>query len=136
MAELAFHAAQLRSVGLSAQEAFAVANVAAGQTSSIDTTKAKQFNGSAGEANGDSTQIRISGYALLELALQKPANYANDRMLLEVADSYRRRIVTVSDWWIHWLMYGVQLMVMACVFFMVVSMFMPLISIVSGLTGN
>ena len=123
MAELAFHAAQLRSIGVSANQAFAAANFAAG----LSSTKTEAVV-------DEDTAIRTPGYELLQFALQQPANYANDRMLMEVADCYRRRIVTVSDWWIHWLVYAMQCFVMLCVLFMVVSIFMPLISIVGGLT--
>lgn len=131
MAGLAFHAAQLRSVGLSAKQAFAVANFAAGQTSRAPDTSNDQPNAKA------TPRIALTPrYSLLEMALQQPANYANDRMLLEVAECYRRRVVTTSGWWIQWLLFGFQWLVYGCALLMVAVMFLPLISIVSGLTGS
>jgi len=124
MAELAFHAAQLRSIGLTAKQASAAATTAARLPS---TNADKLFDGPP--------TTEMPGYPLLEFAMRQPANHNNDRMLLEVADCYRRRIVTVSDWWLQWLVYGFQCVVIAFVGFIVISMFAPLFSIVGGLTG-
>lgn len=131
MAGLAFHAAQLRSTGLSAQEAFAVANFAAGQTARAPDTSNDQPSTKAA-----SSMALPPRYSLLEMALQQPANDANDRMLLEVAECYRRQMVTTSGWWIQWLLFGFQWLVYSCALFIVAAMFLPLISIVSGLTGS
>lgn len=135
MADLAFHAAQLRTIGLSAQQAFAAASSAAGLPSANQGSPAMALEADANELSDGSGDVRVPGYALLQLAMRRPANHANDQMLFEVADCYRRRIVTVSDWWIQWLAYGFQCFVIACVMFIVLSMFMPLFSIIGGLTG-
>lgn len=124
MADLASHTARLRRMGLPANQAFAAANFAAGLS-----------NRKPDEVIGEAATIRTPGYHLLELALQQPVNHANDRMLVEVADNYRRRTTTIGDWWIHWLVYLLQCFIILGVLFMVASLFMPLFSIVSGLTG-
>lgn len=123
MADVALHAAQLRTMGVSANQAFVAASLAAG------------LSGRKPEETFDANTIQTPGFNLLEYALRQPSNYANNRMLAEVADGYRRRTTTVSDWWIHWLVYGLQWLVMLSVLFMITSMFMPLISIIGGLTG-
>jgi hypothetical protein len=123
MADVALHAAQLRSMGMSANQSFAAASFAAG------------LSNQEPDKTSNATTNQMPRFELLEFALRQPSNDANNRMLLEVADGYRRRTTTVSDWWIHWLVYGLQLFVMSSVVFLMISMFMPLFSIIGGLTG-
>ena len=136
MADVALHSAQLRSMGLSSQQAFDAAT-----SGSVTSSLEQQTIGSPPAASDhdqiDGSQvIGSSGFALLSFAIQQPATEANNRMLFEVADCYRRRIVTVSDWWVQWLVFTFQWGIMVSIGFLVLSIFMPLISIVSGLTGG
>lgn len=136
MAELAMHAAQLRSIGLSSSQALAVVT----RVSVRSSTRQKAVPFRTDHADSDpidtSNNIQSPKFALLDYAIRQPTSPENNRMLLEVADGYRRRIVNLSDWWVHWLVFGFQWMIMACISFLVLSIFMPLISIISGLTGG
>ncbi len=135
MAELAMHAAQLRSIGLSSSQALEAVT-----TGAVRSSPEEEPNPSYADYVDndliDKNIIQSPKFALLDYAIRQPTSPENNRMLLEVADGYRRRIVNLSDWWVHWLVFGFQWMIMACISFLVLSIFMPLISIISGLTGG
>lgn len=136
MADVALHAAQLRSMGLSSQQALTTATSVSTKSSLKLQTSPSPPDLTHDEPIDGLQMIESPAFALLSFAIQQPATEANNRMLFEVADCYRRRIVTVSDWWVQWLVFGFQWSIMACVGFLVLSIFMPLISIIGGLTGG
>jgi type II secretory pathway component PulF len=133
MANLALHAAQLRNMGLSSEQARTAA-VHAFDTDPIHATELSRNHVTQNQA-GNTIMLQSSEFSLLHLAIHQPANPTWNRMLFEVADSYRRRILTRSDWWVQWLALTFQWAIMAFVGLLAVSIFMPLISIIGGLTG-
>lgn len=77
-----------------------------------------------------------SKYELLNNALRMPPCDGKIGLLRHVATYYWDRSRSVGDWWIHWLvglmLSGVGILVFLCV----LSLFLPLLSIVSGLSGG
>lgn len=146
MADAAFHAFQLRRVGVSASVAMlacATATRYAGlrrwlsQMATIwNQHPTTAENLAAGSLPSGDLAAGNSKFRLIGSAMRRPQSPANDAMLWEVADYYRRRTGTVGDWWVHWLVVAIQWMMIMFVLFIVAAMFMPLISIVSGLAGG
>ena len=57
-------------------------------------------------------------------------------LLQQVADYYWDRNRSIGDWWIQWLVSAMLCMVGLLILMGVLSLFMPLLAIVSGLTGG
>ena len=74
-------------------------------------------------------------FQLLDLALTIPNTEGKIQLLREVASYYRDRNRNIGLWWVQWLvavlLWGIGALVLAVVF----SLFSPLFSIMTGLTG-
>jgi hypothetical protein len=77
-----------------------------------------------------------SRYRMLGKAMQVPDSDGKIGMLQEVADYYWDRNRSVGDWWISSLSVCLLCVVGVCLFLAIISLFMPLIAIVSGLTSS
>lgn len=74
-------------------------------------------------------------FQLLDLALTAPNSEGKIQLLREVASYYRDRNRNIGLWWIQWLVAILLWAIGAIVLAVVFSLFSPMISIVSGLTG-
>ena len=75
-------------------------------------------------------------YQLLDHALTVPNSDGKIRLLREVAMYYRDRNRNIGLWWIEWLVALMLWAIGAIILLLVVSLFSPLIAIISGLTGG
>jgi len=74
-------------------------------------------------------------YQLLDYALTVPNTEGKIRLLREVAMCYRDRNRNIGLWWIEWLVAFMLWGIGVVILILVVSLFSPLIAIISSLTG-
>jgi len=74
-------------------------------------------------------------YQLLDHALSIPNSAGKIQLLREVARYYRDRNRNVGLWWIEWLVTLLLWGIGGVVMILVISLFVPLVSIITGLTG-
>lgn len=75
-------------------------------------------------------------YHLAGCTLGLPESQGKIALMREVAAYYWDRNRNVGDWWIYLLNAFILWCVGLSIVFAIVSLFMPLIAIISGLTGN
>ena len=75
-------------------------------------------------------------YALLEETLKCESNELKAALLDQTATYYYQIHYSVVRWWASFLPTCLLIAIGASIFFMVISLFMPLISIISGLSGG
>lgn len=75
------------------------------------------------------------GYQLLNRSLQLESRAGKIAMLRETAIYYWEHCRTVGEWWVYWLVSCILLMVAGAILLAIVSLLLPLISLVGGLTG-
>lgn len=79
----------------------------------------------------------LSGkYRLLDHALMIPNSDGKIQLLRRVATYYRSRNRNIGRWLISWLVLGIYWLIGFVAFFSLMAIFMPLVAIVSGLTGG
>ncbi len=86
--------------------------------------------------NADQDQFSNHQYQLLSNAMQLPPSQGKIAALRQIAAYYWDRNRNTGDWWIHLLIALFLWIVGIVVFCTIVSLFMPLIAIVSGLTSS
>lgn len=77
-----------------------------------------------------------SKFSLLNHALMLPPSNGKVKLLQRVAAYYRSRNRNMGQWWIGWLSFALYWLVGFIAFICVLSIFMPMMAIVSGLTGG
>lgn len=75
-------------------------------------------------------------FHLAGATMQLPASKGKILLLREVAAYYWDRNRNVGDWWIHWLNASILWLVGLAIVFAVAALFMPMLGIISGLTGS
>ena len=81
------------------------------------------------------TYLNEAKYQMLNRALQEQPSHGKTLGLRQVASYYWDRGSTIGDWWVEWLVTTALWFVGFCAFVMVLSLFMPLIQLIGGLTG-
>lgn len=84
-------------------------------------------------ANVDSLGRR---YELLSYALELPVSNGKIALLREIATNYWDRRRNISDWWVYWLVAILPWAILAVVGIAILSLFTPMIAVISGLTGG
>jgi len=74
-------------------------------------------------------------YRLLDYALQIPASNGKVELLRETAEYYWDRNSNVAGWWTQWMVSFLLLMIGITILVLIMSLFMPLLAIVGGLTS-
>ena len=125
----ATHLASLLAVGVSETEAIQVA----GRCSA--SSRLRSLCEAFGQ-DSDRDLLDRAKYPLINNALLLRNKEAKIRILEETARYYQAVSRTVRSWWLTWLSPAILVWVVATLFFVVASLFAPLISIISGLTGG
>lgn len=123
------HLASLLHAGVPEQSAVQVASGCSAAASLRSTKVENQKYSSSGWLEQDK-------FASVSDALKIEDRSAKTAMLREIAAYYRSISATVGGWWLKVFAQLVTWFVTVAIIFTVASLFMPLISIVSGLTGG
>ena len=89
----------------------------------------------AENANSDQAYFDSPKYRLLDHAMQAAPSAGKIALLREVAVYYWDRNRNIGDWWIQWVVSAILCLAGVLIFFGVLALFMPLLAIISGLTG-
>lgn len=125
----ATHVATLLSVGVSETEAIQIA----GRCSASKTLEAR-----CDAFTQDRTQDLFdpAQYPLINNSLLLKDQAAKIRILEETARYYQSLSRIVQSWWLTWLSKAILVLIWATVGYVIASLFFPIISIISGLTGG
>lgn len=144
LADWAWHLSLLLEAGLSQSEAIRKAGQYAGKS----WLRASSRFWADGEALPKNTMgnvedtgvaeqryLRHAKYRLLDHALAVPSGEGKIQLLREVVHYYRDRNRNIGLWWIEWFVAVLLWVIGFVIIIFVISMFSPLLAIVSGLTG-
>jgi type II secretory pathway component PulF len=135
LADWASQVAALIDAGLSQPDAIRTAGDASEKQWLSDTSQAwSETVRGGGTPKDEFLYIRGRACHLLAYALQLPDAEQQSAMLGEVSRIYRGRDQQRSGWWIDWFAQASVVVVGVAVGFVVLALFLPLVSLVSGLT--
>ncbi len=123
------HVASLLSAGVSDAEAIQIA----GRCSASKQLRENSTNFVPG---GDQDFIDPFKFPLINNSLSLKNRAAKIAILEETGRYYRSVGHVVRGWWLSWLSKSIAVLILSTVGTVIASMFMPLISIISGLTGG
>lgn len=139
VASWAWHVSLLLESGLSQNDAINIAGGASGvawlRRSSTTWTRRDQSVHSPGSPVRDRVILFLPKYELLNSVIEQPRSNGQMALLREVAAHYWDRDRSASDWWIEFLVAWFIWIVGAAIVLMVMSLFMPLLAVITGLTG-
>ena len=135
LASWAWHISLLLQAGVSPREALEAAGSATGNQRLRRTSLARASLSDTEFTNCDEPYFESANYRLLEYAMRTHTAPGKIALLQQVADYYWDRNRNIGDWWIQWLVSAMLCIVGLMILVGVLALFMPLLSIVSGLTG-
>ena len=124
----ASHVASLLAVGVDQQEAIQIAG-------RCSPNKNLQSLCNTFTKNANDSLLDPDAYPLINNSLLLTSKAAKIAILEECARYYRSVSGIVQSWWLSWLSKAILVMIAATLLIAVISMFLPMLSIVSGLTG-
>lgn len=135
LASWAWHISLLLEAGISERHAVKTAGSASANSWLRKTSIANAGNGQSEEQLSGESLFFSPKYQLLECTMRLPTSAGKIALLREVATYYLDRNNDFGDWWIHWIVALMFWFVGVAVLLAVLALFMPLIAIISGLTG-
>ena len=135
LASWAWHISLLLQAGLSTREALDAAGAATGNQRLQATSLARAALSDTEFADCDEPYFDSPKYRLLDDALRVKSTLGKATLLQQVANYYWDRNRNIGDWWIQWLVSAMLCVVGLMILLGVLALFMPLLAIVSGLTG-
>jgi type II secretory pathway component PulF len=135
LASWAWHISLLLSAGLTQSEAIENAGIATGKSWLRERSEKWAKNRQPSDPANEQSFFVNPEFQLLDRAMQLPLSAGKVALLREVATFYWDRNRTIGDWWVQWLVVLILWLVGAAIFISILSLFMPLIAIVSGLTS-
>ncbi|MEM7785908.1 MAG: hypothetical protein AAF939_02415 [Planctomycetota bacterium] len=132
LADWAWHQALLLEAGLSFDDAIALA----GKRTRIQQLSDRSRNWAKFENRSSTKRVYFSNrdFALLNHVMNINDD-SKSRFLQTTAIHYWNRNRSVSEWWIHWLSLVMLVMVSGVVFMLILALFLPMLQLISGLTG-
>jgi type II secretory pathway component PulF len=136
VASWAWHISLLLEAGLTQSAATRIAGTAAANSRlrriSFEVTGSRQL-----DALGQEQPFLFDPkFQLLDYAMRMPESPGKIALLREVATYYWDRNRNVGDWWVQWLVAVMLWCILAAIVITVLSLFFPLVAIVSGLTST
>jgi type II secretory pathway component PulF len=136
LASWAWHISLLLEAGVPQREAMEAAGRATGNQHLRQVSLARAALSDAEESVTDQPYFDSPKYRLLDQAMRVATSTGKIALLQEVAAYYWDRNRSIGDWWIQWLVSAILFMAGVLILLGVLALFMPLIAIVSGLTGG
>lgn len=136
LASWAWHISLLLEAGVPQREALDAAGRATGNSHLRQVSLARAALSDAEESVIDQPYFDSPKYRLLDTTMQVPPSVEKIALLREVAAYYWDRNRSIGDWWIQWLVSAILFVAGALILLGVLGLFMPLLAIVSGLTGG
>ena len=132
LAGWAWHLSLLLQSGVAQPQAIWNAGFAAGKA----RIKQQSFRlSSVKEVASDKAYFGVK-FRLLDHALTLPVSVGKIQLLQRIASYYRSRNRNMGQWWIGWLVMMLYWLIGGIAFLSLMAIFMPMFSIVSGLTVN